>query len=260
LWEPERVDVGHPAASRRLIRALSEGGLALLDGVTDADVLLDVARSIATVIPHRDSRIDGVTVLTDRGDATCRGFAGFGRQELIPHTDRSGLECPPGLLMMACGGVAEQGGECVVVDGAAVYDDLAANEPEALEALSAPRSALFGGAAGHLGSVFARQPDGQVTVRLRLDELARFSPEVSQWRATLRSTIERHTTVIPLRVGAGYVLNNRRWLHGRRAFIGNRVLYRITADPLPHLAIPVGFRPTRVSSCQPASDPLPVRQ
>jgi hypothetical protein len=227
---------------------LSEIGFAMIDGVVDADALLTVARSIATVVPHRDSRPDGVTVLADLGDATRRGFAGFGRQELIPHTDRSSAECPPGLLMMACGNMAEQGGECIVVDGAAIYGDLAENEPDALEALSAPRSALFGGAAGYLGSVFALQPDGQVTIRLRLDELARFSPDIAQWRATLRSTIDQHATAVPLPVGTGYVLNNRRWLHGRRAFTGNRVLYRIIADPLPNLAIPAGFRPAHVPS------------
>jgi alpha-ketoglutarate-dependent taurine dioxygenase len=247
--EPGRVDVGLPGADRRLVRALSETGLVLLDGVADADVLLTVARSVATVVPHRDSRSDGVTILADRGvDTACRGFAGFGRQELVPHTDRSSVERPPRLLMMACAQAADQGGECIVVDGAAVYGDLAENEPDALEALSAPRSALFGGAAGYLGSVFAVQPDGRVSVRLRLDELARFSPDVAQWRAALRSTIDRHATTVPLRAGEGYVLDNSRWLHGRRAFTGNRVHYRITADPLPHLAVPTGFRPARVPS------------
>jgi alpha-ketoglutarate-dependent taurine dioxygenase len=249
VWEPERVDVGLPGADRRLVRVLSEVGFVLLDGVADADVLLAVARSIATVVPHRDSRPDGVTVLADREGGTGRcGFAGFGRQGLGPHTDRSSVEHPPALLMMACAQAGEQGGECVAVDGEAVYDDLAENEPEALEALSAPRSALFGGAAGYLGSVFAVQSDGRVVVRLRMDELASFSPAVDQWRATLRTTIDRHATTVPLRAGEGYVLNNSRWLHGRRAFTGSRVHYRVTADPLPHLAMPAGFQPARTQS------------
>lgn len=249
LRDVERVDVSRSGAARRLVRGLTDIGLVLLDGVTDADALLTAARSIATVVPHRDSRPDGVTVLEDRGEgAIRRGFAGFGREDLVPHTDRSSVERPPGLLMMACGHLPEQGGECIVVDGAAVYHDLAEHEPEALEALTKPRSALFGGAAGYLGSVFALQSDGQITVRLRLDELARFSPDVAQWRTTLRSTIDRHATAVPLRVSAGYVLNNRRWLHGRRAFTGNRVLYRVTGDPPPHLAIPAGFRPAHTPS------------
>jgi alpha-ketoglutarate-dependent taurine dioxygenase len=237
-----------PAGARRLARALAQDGFALIDGVADADALLAVARSVATVVPHRDSRPDGVTVLAERGVATRDGFAGFGRHELVPHTDRSSVDRPPGLLMMACGQPADQGGECLVADCAAVYADLAANEPDALEALSVPRSAYFGGAAGHLGSVFSTEPDGRITVRLRLDHLARFSPDVDRWRAALRSTIERHLLMVALRAGEGYVLDNRRWLHGRREFSGNRVLYRITGDPLPHLALPSGFLPDRVPS------------
>lgn len=247
--QPERFDVGRPGAVQSLARGISRYGFALLSGVHDADALLTVARSIAVVVPHRDSRPDGVTVLADRGVGSARGgFAGFGRDELVPHTDRSGIEHPPGLLMMACRQPAEWGGECVVVDGEAVYADLAENEPEAIEALSAPRSALFGGAAGYLGSVFTPQPDGRVTLRLRLDDLARFSPDATRWRATLCSAIERHLITVVLRAGEGYVLDNHRWLHGRRAFTGNRIVYRVTAEPLPHLAIPSGFHPKRVPS------------
>jgi hypothetical protein len=252
ISELERVDVTQHGADRRLTCALSSTGFALLDGIADADTLLTVARSIGAVVPHRDSRPDGVTVLEDRGaDRAHVGFAGFGHHELVPHTDRSSVERPPGLLLMACGRTAEHGGECVAVDGAAVYQDLSENEPDALEALTAPRSALFGGAAGYLGAVFTPQPNALVAIRLRLDGLARFSPTAVQWLPALRSTIDRHLTVVPLRAGQGYALNNSRWLHGRRAFTGDRVLYRVTADPLPHLAIPTGFRPDRVPS-----DPL----
>lgn len=239
---PQRVNVDQPGAASCLVRALSHTGFAMLDGVVDAGSLLGLARSIATVVPHRDSRPDGVTVLINRGSVgECRGFAGFGQKELMPHTDRSGVAYPPALLMMACGQPADTGGECVVVDGTAVYADLAENEPEAVQALSTPRSALFGGAAGYLGSVFAPEPNGRVTVRLRLDELARFSPQVVRWLPVLRATIDRHAVTVRLRVRQGYVLDNRRWLHGRRAFSGNRVFYRVIANPLPHLAIPSGF-------------------
>ena len=57
--------------------------------------------------------------------------------------------------MTVCGSEPTSGGESILVDGRAVYLDLAENDPAALRALSAPRSALFGGADGHLSSVFA---------------------------------------------------------------------------------------------------------
>lgn len=34
---------------------------------------------------------------------------------------------------------------------------------------------------GYLGSVVTPEPNGRVTVRLRLDELARFSPQAARW-------------------------------------------------------------------------------
>jgi len=240
----ERIQVGEPGATSRLVESLACDGIALLGGVTDADTLLTVARSFATVVAHRDSRPDGVTMLVDHGlPRSSSGFAGFTSRELAPHTDRSSIERPPGLLLTACGRPAETGGECVVIDGAAVYDDLAEREPEALQALATPRSALFGGAAGYLGSIFAVQPEGRVHVRLRLDELATFSPAPTHWLATLRTVLDRQALTVALHAGEGYVLDNRRWLHGRRAFTGSRVLYRVTADPLPRLGIPTGFLP-----------------
>jgi Taurine catabolism dioxygenase TauD, TfdA family len=82
---------------------------------------------------------------------------------------------------------------------------------------------------------------------LRFDELARFAPTVTHWLPELRAAIDRHTTTVQLGRGQGYVLHNYRWLHGRRAFTGQRVMFRVHVDPLPHLGIPVGFRPTIIT-------------
>jgi alpha-ketoglutarate-dependent taurine dioxygenase len=223
--------------------ALADCGLALLDGITDSACLQRLAHSIATVVPHRDSGPDGVTVIADLGgEFVRRGFAGFSALALNPHTDRSGVSHPPGLLLTSCRQAAQIGGECVAVDGRAVYDDLAQSEPDALRVFRKPRSVLFGGAAGYLGSIFTDIEDGRVAIRLRLDELAQFSPEVSRWLPTLLDAIDRHAVTFTLHPGQGYILDNHRWLHGRRAFVGQRVLYRVLGDPLPHLGIPRGFR------------------
>jgi alpha-ketoglutarate-dependent taurine dioxygenase len=223
--------------------ALADRGLALLDGLTDSACLLRLAHSIATVVPHWDSGPDGVTIISDLGrEFVRRSFAGFSALALNPHTDRSGVSNPPGLLLTSCGQPAEIGGECVVVDGQAVYDDLAQSDPDALRAFRNPRSVLFGGAAGYLGSIFTDIEDGRVAIRLRLDELAQFSPEVSCWLPSLLDAIDRHAVTFTLHPGQGYILDNHRWLHGRRAFLGQRVHYRILGDSLSHLGIPRGFR------------------
>jgi hypothetical protein len=86
-----------------LVDVLTDRGLVLVDGLATSADLLRLACSIATVVPHRDSGADGVTTLADLGAATVRsGFAGFSACALNPHTDRSGVAHPPGLLMMSC--------------------------------------------------------------------------------------------------------------------------------------------------------------
>lgn len=230
--------------SADLVEVLTEHGLVLFGGVTDPASLVRLARSIATVVPHRDSDPTGMTTIADLGGQQVRsGFAGFSTCALSPHTDRSGVPNPPALLMMSCGQSAVSGGECVVIDGLAIYHELAESVPEAIRALSAPPSAFFGGAAGHLGSIFTSTDDGRVTIRLRLDDLAYFSPEVRQWLPELRAAIDRYAITIHLSAGQGYVLQNHRWLHGRHAFLGQRVMYRVNGNPLPHLGIASGFRP-----------------
>jgi alpha-ketoglutarate-dependent taurine dioxygenase len=113
---------------------LSEYGLVLLDGVTDSADLLRLANTIATIVPHRDSDSVGLTTIADLGARRVRsGLAGFSACALNPHTDRSGIAGPPALLMMSCGQPASSGGECTVIDGKAVFDDLAESQPEALK-------------------------------------------------------------------------------------------------------------------------------
>lgn len=166
LWTWYRVSPQKGAATE-LVSLLAEHGLVLFDGVNNPDELLQLARSIAAVVPHRDSDAAGITTIADVGGELRSGFAGFSACALDPHTDRSGIANPPALLMMSCGRPASSGGECVAVDGKLIYDDLAETSPEAIEALSSPRSVLFGGAAGHLGSIFSRIGD-RIVIRLRL--------------------------------------------------------------------------------------------
>ena len=157
---------------------LRSAGVSLIVGMKKRCDLLNLASALATVIPHRDSDPDGVTAIEDRG-ASEAALVGFTRSALPLHTDRSSAPEPPALLITVCARTGASGGQSLLADGAAVYQELAATAPESLEVLCTPRSAMFGGADGHLGSVFTRRPDGLVTVRFRLDALARFGPAVA---------------------------------------------------------------------------------
>ena len=55
--------------------------------------------------------------------------------------------------------------------------------------------------------------------------------------------MDRHATTFKLDEGHGYILDNHRWMHGRQAFTGERVMFRIAGDPVPNLGLTAGFRP-----------------
>ncbi len=160
---PPVVRVRAGRVSAELAAPLAETGLVLVDDVAGPAGLLALARGLATIVPHRDSDARGLTTITDLAETADvshvaggvrSGFAGFTKSALAPHTDRSGTPHPPALLITSCGQPATHGGDSMVIDGKAVYDELLEHHPDAATALGAPRSALFGGAAGHLSSIF----------------------------------------------------------------------------------------------------------
>lgn len=213
--------------------ALHNTGLVTLELLPTRQDVFDAASRIMHVTPHEAGEPDGLTAIRDTGQHTGReGFAGLGSGEVLPHTERSSLPVPPRLMMLVCVRPATTGGVCLLADGHAVYDDLADNHPEALAALSEPRSAFFGGGDGHLGAVFTHRPGTlRPEVRLRWDGLARFSPLLQPYLPVLRAVIARHQRVLTLGAGQGYVLDNTRWLHARTAFTGPRLCYRALGEP-----------------------------
>ena len=124
-------------------------------------------------------------------------------------------------MMLTCTVQAQVGGASQFTDGLAVHDDLAATCAESLQALSRTRSALFGGAVGYLGAVFTPVPGpgpARVAIRLRLDDLVSFAPDVAEWIPQLTAAINRHTFTVTLQPGQGVLLDNHRWLHARDTF------------------------------------------
>ncbi len=249
IFESHFEDLQLPEPEARIAERLRRSGLVTVNGLEHRSQVLALARVLMRITPHRDSDPDGLTVIRDTGRHADRaGFAGFGNGELLPHTERSGIPCPPRLMLLACERPADTGGECVLVDGRDVYADLAEHHHEALEALSAPRSAFFGGGDGHLSSVFSQVGEGRVAVRFRQDALARFSPEASRHVATLRAAIERHRGELQLASGEAFLIDNHRWLHARGAFTGLRRLHRALGIPRPLIALPPGFLPLTSTS------------
>ncbi|MBV6699399.1 TauD/TfdA family dioxygenase [Kitasatospora aureofaciens] len=232
--------------AERVGASLRERGVAGLTGLASRDeVLAAVQLLMGPLRSHRDSGPDGLTVLRDLGQAFSRrsGFAGLGRAALAPHTEGTQAENPPRLILLACQRGAKAGGQTVLVDGRAVLGELTCLRPGAVEALSAPRAAFFGGADGRFTPVLGQGTDGRWQVRLRQDDLARFSPDVQPHLPALREALRRHTRTILLRPGQAVLIDNHRVLHGRTAFTGERLFLRALGDPHPRLRLAPGFAP-----------------
>lgn len=243
LTDGVAIKIDRPDHIGWVVDALRANGLAFVTGVADRASVLGLGRALVTVRPHPDGDPDGVTTIVQRTAAVRHpGMAGFSDRELAPHTDGSAVPQPPRVLIMACLRPAS-GGYSIMVDGRAVYEELVATDPAMLSALCEPRSVHFGAGAGYAGSVFHRHPGGRVTIRLRLDNLARFSPMVGRYVDRLRVVLDRHVRFRQLGAGDACVLMNDRWLHGRSRFEGDRLMLRIAGDPLPQHALPAGFLP-----------------
>src|SRR5580700_11319374 len=160
-FRAHHADILDPAQQPRVIALLREHGLVTFTGITSRTELASVARRLMSIRPHRDAGPDGVTVITDTGTAD-PGYAAFTDAELIPHTDGTSLPDPPGLLMLTCQQPASHGGDTLLADAAGA---------------------------------------GRARIRLRLDDLATFSAEVTPVIPLLRAVISQHLQVIQLRAG-----------------------------------------------------------
>lgn len=235
--DPRRTDL-HP----HLASALRDRGLATFSEIPNRPAFADLVRDLAVLYPHPDSGPDGLTLLHARDGSPGAGQLGFTDSELLPHTERSCLPRPPHLLMLMCLTPAHHGGESVLIDGRAVAEELSLAAPETWSALSAPRTAYFGGSSGYVGAVFEPASPETWTIRLRLDELIRFAPRTVRHVEILREVMDRHTMVLRLGKGQGFILDNTRWLHGRRSFTGPRVMLRALSERHTHLPLERGFR------------------
>lgn len=247
------LNVGDPDSAAQVADVLRRQGIVFVSGVPDRSQLLSSGRGLMAIRRHPDSDDDGVTTIERRFSTAMGSLAGFTDRELVPHTDGSAVAAPPRMLMLVCQRRPSSGGQVLLVDCSGLYHEIASSDTAMLEALSAPRSAYFGGGSGHLGSVFQGLDDHRVAARLRFDDLIRFSPAASLYAARLRELVHQRTITVDLGVGEGYVLLNDRWLHGRRPFAGDRTMLRLIGDPLPEHHIVPGFTPARTGT------PLPMR-
>ncbi|MEU6481570.1 TauD/TfdA family dioxygenase [Streptomyces sp. NPDC047017] len=230
---PDSIPVERLVRPGEILARLAQYGIAIFHGLDSAPSLVALARTLGTALPHPDSDAHAVTVITEREAVAGRAFAdGFSRAALAPHTDRADMLVPPGLLVNLCVVQAETGGESVFADGGAIYRLLAARAPEALQALSQPNAVAYGRSHVYAGPIFEPSGSGRrLRIRVWPPEQGRFSQAAEAALGELKLAIDAQALTIGLAAGQGYVVDNHRWLHGRRAYLGNRVMLRIGVEP-----------------------------
>lgn len=234
------VDLAEPAAEAIVVQQLRDAGLVTFGGLARRNEIIAFASSVMAMAAHRDSDPDGLTTIRDTPrlrDLT--GYSGLGRGELLPHTDGSSLPEPPRLMMLVCERPADRGGECLLIDGQQLHADLCVRSREAAVKLSQPGTAYFGAGNGHATQVFTVHPGRRLSIRLRQDDLAQWSPVVEPYVPFLRDAITRHQQRLTLTTGQGYLLDNHRWLHARTRFSGDRRFLRALGDL--HISFAPGF-------------------
>ncbi|GCD44081.1 TauD/TfdA family dioxygenase [Streptomyces paromomycinus] len=242
LFTDHYVNIRAPHASDVIAAQLRETGLVTVDGLQSRHDVLAFATQLMSIAPHPHGAPDGLTLIRDTGGHARRaGFAGLGSGELQAHTERSSTPEPPRLLLLVCQRPALSGGDVLLADGRDVHAQLTVDRQGAAAAFAQPRTAYFGAGAGHATQVITPHSDGRITIRLRQDGLARWSPVIKPHLSCLREAIAGSQRRISLQAGQGYLLDNHRWLHARTRFSGGRELLRALGEP--RFCLPEGFAP-----------------
>lgn len=213
------------------IRSLREAGIFTFTAASAEEFHREITK-LGRMLPHRDADEQGVTVIEYTPCLSGKpGYQAMGRQALEPHTDSTGKAHPPRSVALFCESAAGAGGEALFIDGHQVYNVLCERHPEVLRALSEPESAVFrSGDSSFVGSVFSRNANGSLQIRFRSDNLGYYSSEAAAHLVTLHRLLASHVWTLGLRPGQGYLIDNHRYLHGRRPFQGSRRMLRILLD------------------------------
>lgn len=232
LFEAHTRPLNGFGSTSTVMELLRTSGIATVEGLETRAKILAFARQVMMLVPHRDSDPDALTTVRDIGTASQRpGLAGLGKGELFAHTEGSSLPRPPRLMLLVCQQPGASGGEVLLTDGRALHAFLLEHAPQALEMMALPGTAFYGDGGGHPSQIFTRHRGERVSLRLRQDSLAAFSPLLTPYLPHLRAAVEALQQHVVLSAGQGYLIDNQRWLHARTAFLGERVCVRALGNP-----------------------------
>jgi alpha-ketoglutarate-dependent taurine dioxygenase len=148
------------------------------------------------------------------------------------HTDGAYNADPPDLLIFYCEKQAEEGGETTFIDGPALVSILAAERPQLLDGLrTVPVRFQKGSSPGQALPIIKEDAFGPLfdwnETRVVPGQGQRVEQLVSEFATFLKERFADGRDVLGLKltVGESLFCHDRRLLHGRRAFRGDRCLW-----------------------------------
>ncbi|KAI9039362.1 putative haloacid dehalogenase-like hydrolase [Aspergillus affinis] len=205
-------------------------GIAFIEGC-DEDSLVDVANQLGEINRPRNEKLHGSGVSHIRFAPNLTG-KGYSSEELFFHTDRSGWQNPPGILMSTLKSRSETGGESLLADSHRILEIIKEEDEELYRLVTNAKHTSFYSDDGVFVPRAIFDTEDQI-FRFRFDDNIQLSASMVSGFARLQEIIYKNALVVCLQPGQGYILNNHRFLHGRASFSGSRELLRVLVTPHP---------------------------
>lgn len=211
-----------------LVETMEHGdGLATFECDSEEE-FLEAALTYGAPMSHRDADERNITHLRDVVRPGKERGLGFTSDALLPHTDRPAIPSPPRVLLLWCRSGSTEGGEATALRASDVAARLGEIDSAALQAFSAQDAAIFRTGDDERTCPVFEMRDGEVVqVRLRFDPHVYFAVDAARSMPSLMRALRDTESVFALEPGKGYALRNDLWLHGRRAFSGDREMLRM---------------------------------
>jgi len=214
---------------------LERKGFAVIEaGNTDRETLREVAGYFGRIQNHPKAGPDGIVdLITHRTEASGefdRSKASV-HAEFQPHSDGAFVDGfwvengfterlgPPSLFLLQCVNAAENGGESLLIDCQAVFEDLRRESPEIFSRLQQPNLCFCGGKDYSLSkSLFERISPERWRVRFRSDLVMVEESAQPAVRSFFHDYVlnPKYHEVFRLRPGEILIADNFRLLHGRK--------------------------------------------
>ncbi|KAL8784872.1 MAG: hypothetical protein Q9195_008865 [Heterodermia aff. obscurata] len=225
MTEPSFHSVKDLSAIRQ---TFDRDGAVFINGC-DEQSLITLAKQLGQIVKPRNEVGSGTGVSNIRFAPRLEG-KGYSSEELFFHTDRSGWETPPSLLITTLKVKSESGGESLLVDSQEVIKTIKAKDSPLYDLITNPKYSSFRNDDGILSPRAIYDLDSSI-FRFRFDDGIQLSASLIDRFPSLRQRIYEHAYAISFEPGQSYIVDNHRFLHGRTSFIGSRELLRVLAYP-----------------------------